>query len=210
MSTEERNLFETLCDELAGFIIKNNVTDPCLINQAKLTLCKKYRVHKIPNNPEILAKMPSNLRKEFLDKLCIKKVRSISGINVVSVMTSSISCPHGRCAYCPSEPGVPLSYTGHEPAAVRGIQNDFDPFRQIVARRQQLEAIGHRVSKVELIVQGGTFTSMPEDYQEHFIKRCLDAICGKDSKNLIEAKKNAETSRVRNVGITVETRPDWI
>ena len=37
----------------------------------------------------------------------------------------------------------------------------------------------------------------------------LDAITGKPSANLEEAKANAEVSKTRNVGITVETRPDW-
>jgi len=37
----------------------------------------------------------------------------------------------------------------------------------------------------------------------------LDAIAETKSSSLDEAKKLAETSRVRNVGITVETRPDW-
>ena len=41
------------------------------------------------------------------------------------------------------------------------------------------------------------------------VQRCLDAITDKDSANLEEAKLNAETSKIRNVGITVETRPDW-
>jgi elongator complex protein 3 len=210
MYTKQQDLFEIACNELAKFIIENNVIDKDLINQVKLTICKKYKIHKIPNNSEILARIPLNIKEKYLDKLCIKKVREISGVNVISVMTKPIPCPHGRCAYCPSEPGVPLSYTGHEPAAMRGIQNDFDPYKQIIARIQQLEAIGHQVSKIELIIQGGTFTSMPRDYQEYFIKRCLDAVCNKDSKDLIEAKKNAETSHFRIVGITVETRPDWI
>src|SRR5208283_6025128 len=34
-------------------------------------------------------------------------------------------------------------------------------------------------------------------------------ITGKNSASLEEAKENAETSKTRNVGITVETRPDW-
>jgi elongator complex protein 3 len=74
---------------------------------------------------------------------------------------------------------------------------------------EQLTAIGHRVDKVELIVMGGTFPATPLEYQTWFIQRCLDAITAKESANLEEAKTNAETSRVRNVGITVETRPDW-
>jgi elongator complex protein 3 len=74
---------------------------------------------------------------------------------------------------------------------------------------EQLESIGHRVDKVELIIMGGTFPSTPRSYQERFVQRCLDAITKERSKGLEEAKRNAETSRVRNVGITVETRPDW-
>jgi elongator complex protein 3 len=74
---------------------------------------------------------------------------------------------------------------------------------------QQLTAIGHRVDKVELIIMGGTFPSTPSEYQTWFIQRSLDAITDKASADLEEAKANAETSRIRNVGITVETRPDW-
>ncbi len=105
--------------------------------------------------------------------------------------------------------GVPQSYTGFEPAAMRGLQNNFDPYQQVNVRIEQLEAIGHTVDKIELITMGGTFLSTPRRYQTWFVRRCLDAITERESKNLQEAKRNAETSRIRNVGITVETRPDW-
>jgi elongator complex protein 3 len=74
---------------------------------------------------------------------------------------------------------------------------------------EQLTAIGHTADKAELIVMGGTFPATPAEYQTWFIQRCLDAITAKTSQTLEEAKRNAETSRTRNVGITVETRPDW-
>jgi elongator complex protein 3 len=80
---------------------------------------------------------------------------------------------------------------------------------QVRSRIDQLSAIGHKVDKIELIVMGGTFPATPLEYQPWFIQRCLDAITGKTSKSLEEAKANAEASAVRNVGITVETRPDW-
>ncbi|MEM2995816.1 MAG: tRNA uridine(34) 5-carboxymethylaminomethyl modification radical SAM/GNAT enzyme Elp3, partial [Candidatus Bathyarchaeia archaeon] len=54
-----------------------------------------------------------------------------------------------------------------------------------------------------------TFPATPLDYQTWFVKRCLDAVIGGESASLEEAKRKAETSRIRNVGITVETRPDW-
>jgi elongator complex protein 3 len=105
--------------------------------------------------------------------------------------------------------GVPQSYTGFEPAAMRGLQNEFNPFLQVKSRIEQLQAIGHNVDKIELIIMGGTFPATPLDYQTWFVQHCLDAITTKESNNLEEAKKHAEKSRIRNVGITVETRPDW-
>jgi elongator complex protein 3 len=92
---------------------------------------------------------------------------------------------------------------------MRGSQNNYDPYLQVRSRIEQLAAIGHRVDKVELIVMGGTFPSTPCEYQTWFVQRCLDAITNKKSSSLQEAKANAEVSKIRNVGITVETRPDW-
>ena len=92
---------------------------------------------------------------------------------------------------------------------MRGSQNNYDPYLQVRSRISQLTAIGHRVDKIELIVMGGTFPATPPEYQTRFIQRCLDAITGKKSAGLEEAKRQAETSRILNVGITVETRPDW-
>ena len=88
-------------------------------------------------------------------------------------------------------------------------ENSFDPYEQVQSRIRQLTAIGHKVDKVELIVMGGTFPATPMEYQTWFIQRCLDALTGKTSASLEEAKTYAEVSKTRNVGITVETRPDW-
>jgi len=92
---------------------------------------------------------------------------------------------------------------------MRGQQNSYDPYLQVKSRMTQLMAIGHRVDKIELIIMGGTFPSTPIEYQTWFIQRCLDAITDQQSATLEEAKTNAEKSRAHNVGITVETRPDW-
>jgi elongator complex protein 3 len=92
---------------------------------------------------------------------------------------------------------------------MRGVQNRFDPYSQVKNRVNQLRSIGHLVDKVEIIVMGGTFPAMPISYQEFFVQRCLDAITTKNSSSLEEAKKRAEGSEMKNVGITVETRPDW-
>jgi len=203
-------------DEALREIIENlmNVSSPTYehVNRVKMQVASKYRLEKVPSNAEIICLLKAEERRKLLPLLRRKATRTISGVTVVAVMTKPYPCPQKEpCAYCPGGPpfGVPQSYTGFEPASMRGLQNKFDPYLQVKSRIEQLRAIGHRVDKIELIVMGGTFPASPLDYQEWFIKRCLDAIVNKDSANLGEAKKNAETSKVRNVGITVETRPDW-
>jgi elongator complex protein 3 len=182
------------------------------VNRAKNQVAAKHQLARIPSNAEIIAAMNPQEKRRLLPLLRRKSTRTISGVTVVAVMTKPQPCPQDEpCAYCPGGPaqGVPQSYTGHEPAAMRGSQNNYDPYQQVQSRISQLTAIGHRVDKIELIVMGGTFPATPAEYQTRFIQRCLDAITGETSASLEEAKANAETSSVRNVGITVETRPDW-
>jgi elongator complex protein 3 len=92
---------------------------------------------------------------------------------------------------------------------MRALENEYDPFLQVQSRVAQLQGMGHSVDKVELILVGGTFPFLPRTYQEDFVKRCLDALNGVNSASLEEAKNLAESANVKNVGITVETRPDW-
>ncbi len=182
------------------------------LHRTKTQIAQKYKLQKIPSNSEIISQLEIEEKHKLLPILRRKNVRTISGVTVVAVMTKPYPCPQPEpCAYCPGGPtqGVPQSYTGFEPAAMRGLQNSFDPHKQVTQRIQQIEAIGHNVDKIELIIMGGTFPATPLYYQTWFIQRCLDAITNKKSSNLDEAKRNAETSIVRNVGITVETRPDW-
>jgi elongator complex protein 3 len=182
------------------------------VYRIKTQIAAKHQLERILSNAEIINALKPKERPKLLPVLRRKSTRTISGVTVIAVMTKPQPCPQPEpCAYCPGGPtqGVPQSYTGHEPAAMRGSQNSYDPYLQVQSRIQQLTAIGHRVDKIELIVMGGTFPATPPEYQTWFIQRCLDAITGKKSTNLEEAKQQAETSSIRNVGITVETRPDW-
>ncbi|MGD8566453.1 MAG: tRNA uridine(34) 5-carboxymethylaminomethyl modification radical SAM/GNAT enzyme Elp3, partial [Candidatus Bathyarchaeota archaeon] len=182
------------------------------INQLKREVATKYHLGKVPSNAEIIKHLKLGERTKLLPILRRKATRSISGVTVIAVMTKPHHCPQPNpCAYCPGGPpfGVPQSYTGYEPATLRGLENEFDPYQQVKNRIQQLQAIGHSSDKIELIIMGGTFPSTPFNYQEWFVQRCLDAINDQDSASLEEAIKNAEKSKLRNVGITVETRPDW-
>jgi elongator complex protein 3 len=181
------------------------------VNKVKIDVCRKYRSPSVPSNSEILQLLPESLFPRFKGLLTGKQVRSISGVTTVAVMPKPWGCPHGKCTYCPGGPdvGVPRAYTGKEPAVMRALEADYDPYLQVKSRVSQLRAMGHDVDKVELILVGGTFPFMPAAYQEEFVKRCLDALNQVESGSLEDAKTIAETARVKNVGVTVETRPDW-
>jgi elongator complex protein 3 len=198
-----------LLSELASQIVELGIADPDGLNRMKLDFCRKHELNWMPRNSDILNALPPMVRQKFAPNLRLKKVRSISGVNVIGVMSSPRGCPHGRCVFCPMEKGFPMSYTSGEPAAMRGRQSGYDAFKQITSRLNQLKAIGHEPSKVELVIQGGTFLAAPLEYQEYFVRRCLDAISGVDSSTLDEAKRRAEVGEVRNVGLTIETKPDW-
>ena len=182
------------------------------VNHIKNQVAAKYKLDRTTSNAEIISELKTKEKRKLMPLLRRKATRTISGVTVVAVMTKPHQCPQpDPCAYCPGGPahGVPQSYTGFEPAAMRGLQNSYDPYTQVTSRIEQLTAIGHRVDKIELIIMGGTFPSTPLEYQQWFIQRCLDAITQRKSGTLEEAKAYAETSKIRNVGITVETRPDW-
>jgi elongator complex protein 3 len=108
----------------------------------------------------------------------------------------------------------PQSYTGTEPAALRAVQQSYDPYRQVTVRLQQLQQIGHELDKCELIIMGGTMTARSLDYQEWFVRRCLEAMNDfgtepKPVRFIEDAQAINETAAVRNVAMTFETRPDW-
>ncbi|TMI39041.1 tRNA uridine(34) 5-carboxymethylaminomethyl modification radical SAM/GNAT enzyme Elp3 [Candidatus Bathyarchaeota archaeon] len=202
---------EQLSEEIVEQILTLQNPSREAVNRVKLNICKKHRSPVIPPNSSILERLPEEDLARLHPFLQGKQVRSISGVTVVAVMPKPYGCPHGKCTYCPGGPevGVPRAYTGKEPAVMRALETEYDPARQVKSRMNQLEAIGHRVDKVELILIGGTFPFLPRIYQEEFVKECLDTLNGTKSESLEEAKMNAETAHIRNVGITIETRPDW-
>jgi elongator complex protein 3 len=182
------------------------------VDRVKREVCREHGLKLIPGNAGIITVLSPEEAERLIPILRRKETRAASGVNVVAVMTEPRACPHGRCAYCPGGPdeGVPQSYTGHEPASMRGAQNAYDPYRQVTSRIQQLKAIGHDVDKVDLIIMGGTFPATPPEYQKWFVKGCLEALTGTRTASIVDAKAIAESTGIRNVGITVETRPDCI
>ena len=128
-------------------------------------------------------------------------------------------CPHiaftgNICVYCPGGPDSDFeystqSYTGYEPTSMRAIRARYDPFEQARGRVDQLKALGHSVDKVEYIIMGGTFMSLPEPYRDDFISQLHNALSGYQTTHVGEAVEAGEMSGIKCVGITIETRPDY-
>jgi len=104
---------------------------------------------------------------------------------------------------------VPQSYTPESPAVLRAVACGYDAAGQVRMRLGMLSDMGHPTDKVELIVMGGTFLAAPVAYQYRFIKDCYDALNGRVSASLDEAKRLNEKAESRCVGMCIETRPDW-
>lgn len=203
-------MLEEFSRKIIGMVLDGRIKDRDQLQKVKIQLCGDYGLMNVPANSEVLAFVRPDER-DILEPFLLKKpVRTISGVAVVAVMTSPSPCPHGKCIYCPGgvENNSPQSYTGKEPAARRAERNNFDPYDQVIDRVKQLEAIGHKTDKIDLIIMGGTFTSREPEYQTWFVTRCFDAMNGKDAPDIETAHDWNETSDHRCVGLTVETRPD--
>ena len=201
--------------EIIYKIITGQIKTKNQLEKEKKFVSKRYSFSKILKNSAILSNAYETERDLIVNILRKRPTRTISGVSVVAVMTSPYKCPHetAPCLYCPGGPkddeiGTPQSYTGLEPAALRAIQNNYDPFQQTKSRLVQLSAIGHPISKIDLIIMGGTLFAHPKEYQKNFIKGCIDAVIGKKTEKIEKSIELAENSVNRLIGLTLETRPD--
>ncbi|MFA4814564.1 MAG: tRNA uridine(34) 5-carboxymethylaminomethyl modification radical SAM/GNAT enzyme Elp3 [Candidatus Gracilibacteria bacterium] len=138
-----------------------------------------------------------------------RKIRTLSGVTVVTVLTKPYPCP-GKCVFCPTEPGMPKSYLSNEPGAMRAVLDDFHPRDQVATRLNSLTRQGHETDKIEMIVLGGTFLSYDKKYRTEFIKSLFDACNVSTSRTLKEAQTKNESARHRIIGLSIETRSDSI
>lgn len=153
-----------------------------------------------------------------------KPVRSRSGVVNVSVVMPPhrFSCAYD-CRMCPdqrisngAEEDMPRSYLSNEDAVRRAASVDFDPCEQVRVRLRRLKENGHAIDKVEVRVLGGTFSSYPRDVADTFIRDVYYAANTfydtriRPPHMLAEEQEENESSRVRIVGMGLETRPDAI
>lgn len=166
--------------EIIPLLVQKNHTKK-QINKLKIQLCRKHRMKKIPTDIEIMLHATPQQFKKIKKTLLTKPTRSLSGVTPIAVMSAPYKCPHGKCTFCPGGPGsvfgdVPQSYTGREPSTMRAIRADYDPYVIVFNRLEQYIVTGHMPQKAEVIIQGGTFPAMPEEYQKNFIKDIYQAL----------------------------------
>jgi elongator complex protein 3 len=207
-------------------IIAQKPTDDLSLMRANRIASRKFNVAPLPKRQ--IAQIYDALIKQGQLKpdpklsqlLKVRAVRTLSGVAPITVLTKPFHCP-GECIYCPNEPGMPKSYLSNEPAAMRAKALNFDPFKQVQYRLKAMIANGHSPEKIELLVLGGTWSAYPKKYQTWFIKRCFEGANylqyenkqipkTKISHTLQQTQKINEKAKYRVIGITLETRPDWV
>src|SRR3989338_4167877 len=161
--------------------LKTKALNKIQLNKLKMCLAKKYKLNKMPTDIDIFLNAPEKDIPKLKKMLQTKPTRSISGVTPIAVMSKPMPCPHGKCIFCPgginSNFGdVPQSYTGKEPATMRGIRANYDPYIQVFNRLEQYIVSGHVPQKCDIIVMGGTFPSYPKDYQEQFVTEIFQAM----------------------------------
>jgi elongator complex protein 3 len=226
------NLREKILKEL----IKSKIKSGEELNFFKRKIAEKYKI-PCPSNFQLLQVYQNLVKKKEIKRskkieeiLKTRPVRSLSGIVNISVLTKPYPCP-GKCIFCPIEKGMPKSYLSGEPAAERAKRLNFDPYSQMKKRIEMLKAEGHPTDKIELRIVGGTWSYYPREYQIWFVKECFRAAnefgSSKNSKlqipnskqisyskfqisKLEREQKINEKAKNRIVGISIETRPDFI
>jgi len=203
------------CEQIILALLEKPELTEFELGKVKRAVAKKYHIFQPKNSQllsvyhELIKEKRINPRPELARLLITRRVRSLSGVSVISVLTKPYPCP-GRCLYCPEQKGVPKSYLRNEPAVMRAIDHQYDPYRQVASRIAALVSLGHPTDKLELIVIGGTWSYLPHDYQTDFIHRCFQAANQQPSQSLSEAHRINTQAKHRIIGLTLETRPDYI
>jgi elongator complex protein 3 len=178
-SKSKKEAYEKAIEKLINYKLKKKITLD-KFNSYKNRICKEFKISKVPTNIEILMHAKKQEYPKLKD-LVTKPTRTMSGVAVVAVMSKPHKCPHGKCITCPggidsSFGDVPQSYTGKEPATRRAIRNKYDPYLQVMNRLEQYIVTGHTPEKIELIIMGGTFISLPKSYVNNFVRLCFKAM----------------------------------
>ena len=253
------NLLNWLCDNIDKLTAANNnelnkkfqVEFNKQLRLSKITGLRKSILLNVLNNILTINDFDIELRDKFpILKMLLRKkpMRNISGITSITVITApfpdgqTFSCKH-NCYYCPNEPAhkdngwqaQPRSYLYNEPAVLRANQHKFYAIGQMLNRMDTYFSNGHVVDKLEIIVEGGTYTEYPVDYLERYHRdlfysaniyfdlrrlyanynNCLNEKLDlellhniRPPLSIAEEIKINKTAKVHIIGVCIETRPD--
>jgi elongator complex protein 3 len=176
MDMDENEAVRILSDK-----VKSGTMDRGSLEKEKRIIARKHKMPSLPSNIYLMSSIESDDIEALKKQFKTKPMRSASGVSVIAVMTEPRFCPHGKCIFCPGGPksalgDVPMSYTGKEPASMRGARLGYDAYSQVFTRLEQYVAAGHIPQKVELIIMGGTLPSYEEKYQDDFVNGCFMAM----------------------------------
>ena len=221
----------TMSNAIKGKLTNKDID--CIVK----TITSKYRI--CPAKPQMrniydkyFKEIP--IRQE-IQRYFIKRVmRSESGVLVVTIVTKpgdtiKFSCPE-KCAYCPTEtdlsgkPTQPKSYISTEPAMLRATRHEFDIGEQIRDRIRSYMFTGNikkdnKKKKIEVILSGGTWDVMPKEYRDQVINEIyytFNTFINENEKekrpmlSIEEEKEENEKALFGVIGLTIETRPDYL
>jgi elongator complex protein 3 len=196
---------------LAAHIVNGEVKSREELERFKRVASKEFELDRYISNSDVLTALPEPSRSSFKELLRTHPRRSASGIIVVTAFSAPFSCPHGACTFCPGGPrwGTPQSYLPDSPGMKAALAFGFDPYLQVRHSLAKYEANGHVTSKVETIIEGGTFIAVPVAYQDSFVRGVYEGLNGSRTHSLEEAQRANEKAASRCVGLTLESKPDW-
>lgn len=258
-----KNIFDNLLTFIYKNKDFTNISDNHkLVKIFEQQLLKQLRQHKLIHLRKsiLIAVLNKRFKSEDFDKqysqyiyllkLLLRKKpgRNISGITCITVITApfpdgqKFSCKH-NCYYCPNEPAhkdnnwqaQPRSYLFNEPAVLRANQHKFYAIGQMLNRLDTYYSNGHVPDKIEIIVEGGTYTEYPVEYLKRYhrdlfysaniyfeLRKAFPNYDNFGDKELdLEILNNIrqpltieeeiiinKTAQVHIIGICIETRPD--
>ena len=244
ITNEDENQIEKVLKANYGKITTGQTYQTFIMKPLKYKY-RKPQIVKIYRS--LLAKNRVERDLQFERNMAMKATRGHSGVNVITIFTSGTQfgksepgndtivnggCPK-KCRYCPFEtdengiPTQPKSYLSTEPGNMRATQNLHHPVGQMFDRIYTLESIGHisacsvDITKLEIIISGGTFNFYPKEYIEWFVT-CMyfaaniyydyrdNGILPRDILSLEEEQNLNEHASLRVIGLTIETRPDYL
>lgn len=210
-----------------------NCSDTNSVEVLSKSIHKKYRHSINKNDLRYVFEKYYNDKKQNVNPLLIKymikkEMRGRSGVLVSTIVLRPdvFSCPK-KCSYCPTEtdlqgnPTQPKSYLSSEPAMLRALEYNFDVKGQIYDRincyikQGNVSSLEPQFSyKMEIILSGGTWESYPYEYRNKVMTEIYwacntfkeDRLC----LSLEEEININETTQFRVIGLTIETRPDFI